>query len=250
MFFSTDCVMALKLRPNCGQISVPYPLSTGPDCGDPWYKVRCNAATLLLDALNGSSYMITSINPMTQTLIIRPPGFAKNTCMAADFGTQGIHLDSNLPFNITSTNTVMIMNCSNAVFQEFAALNCSSTSICDDYIRGNPEARANCGALPNCCWYVTGGTPHTYRIRVHPERCSAYQSFVNLDMNLPVSKWPVPGLELQWLPPEEQKCKLPADCKDLLNSMCLLDPVNVGQRRCLCKLGFQWNSIHGICQGQ
>lgn len=244
----SDPVMALKLCPNCGRMSVPYPLSTGPDCGDPWYKVRCNAGTLRLDGLNGSSYMITSINPMTQTLIIRPPGFAQNTCMAADFGSQGIQLDSNLPFNITSTNTVMIMNCSIAVLQEYAALNCSSTSICHDYIKGNQEARAKCRALPVCCWFVTGGTVHAHRIRVRPERCSAYQSFVNLDMNLPVSKWPAPGLEIEWLTPEEPRCKLPEDCNGLLNSVCLPDPVNVGQRRCLCKSGFQWDPIHGICR--
>ncbi|KAK6244935.1 hypothetical protein QUC31_011344 [Theobroma cacao] len=248
MLVSTDPVMALKLCPNCGRMSVPYPLSTGPDCGDPWYKVRCNAGTLRLDGLNGSSYMITSINPMTQTLIIRPPGFAQNTCMAADFGSQGIQLDSNLPFNITSTNTVMIMNCSIAVLQEYAALNCSSTSICHDYIKGNQEARAKCRALPVCCWFATGGTVHAHRIRVRPERCSAYQSFVNLDMNLPVSKWPAPGLEMEWLTPEEPRCKLPEDCNGLLNSVCLPDPVNVGQRRCLCKSGFQWDPIHGICR--
>ncbi|TYI33209.1 hypothetical protein ES332_A04G117100v1 [Gossypium tomentosum] len=236
MLFSRDCitVMALKVCPKY--------------CGDPWYKVRCIAGTLWLDAFNGSSYKITSINPMTQTLTIRPPGLAKNTCMAADFGTQGIQLDEKLPFNITSANTVMIMNCSATVPQEYVALNCSSTSVCHDYIRGNPEAKANCGALPICCWYVTGGTMHTYRIRVRPERCSAYQSFVNLDMNLPVSKWPVPGLEIEWLSPREPECKLPDDCNDLVNSMCLPDLVNAGQRRCLCKRGFQWNSIHGICQ--
>ncbi|XVF76674.1 hypothetical protein PTKIN_Ptkin13bG0285800 [Pterospermum kingtungense] len=248
MLFSTGSVMALKLCPNCGRSSVPYPLSTEPDCGDPWYKVQCNAGTLWLDAFNGSSYMISSINQVTQTLIIRPPGFAKNTCMAADFGTQGIQLDSNLPFNITSINTVMIMNCSSVVFQEYTALNCSSTSICHDYIRGNPEAKANCGVLPICCWYVTGGTLHTYKIRVRSERCSAYQSFVNLDTNLPVSKWPAPGLEIEWLPPQEPKCNLSVDCTDLSNSMCLPDPVTVGQRRCLCNKGFQWDSIHGICQ--
>ncbi|GMJ03136.1 hypothetical protein like AT3G53840 [Hibiscus trionum] len=250
MLFSTDCTtaMALKLCPNCGRNPVPYPLSTGPHCGDPWYKVRCNQGTLWLDAFNGSSYEISSINPMTQTLVIRPPGFDKNQCMAADFTTQGLQLDENLPFNITSANTVMIMNCSAAVLQEYIALNCSSTSVCHDYIRANPEANANCGALPFCCWYATGGTLHTYRIRVRPERCSAYQSFVNLNMSSPVSKWPTPGMEIQWLPPREPECKLPVDCDDLANSICLPDPENAGLRRCSCKPGFQWDSIHGICQ--
>ncbi|KAE8692869.1 Detected protein of unknown function [Hibiscus syriacus] len=170
MLFSI--VMALKVCPHCGRIPVPYPLSTGPDCGDPWYKVRCNEGTLWLDAFNGSSYNISSVNPMTQTLIIDPPGLAKDTCMSADFVTQGLQLGENLPFNITSTNTVMIMNCSATVLQEYIALNCSSTSVCHEYTRGNPEANANCGALPIC-------------------RC------------LPVSEWPKPGMEIQWLPPRE-----------------------------------------------
>ncbi|KAK8563800.1 hypothetical protein V6N12_035936 [Hibiscus sabdariffa] len=251
MLFSTDCstVMAFKVCPNCGRNLVPYPLSTGPDCGDPWYKVRCNEGKLWFDAFNGSSYEISSINPMTQTLVIHPPGFAEKKCVAADYATQGIRLDENLPFNITSANTVMIMNCSVAVLQEYIALNCSSTSVCHEYIRANPEANANCGALPFCCWYATGGTMHEYRIRVRPERCSAYQSFVNLNMSSPVSEWPTPGLEIQWLPPREPECKLPVDCNGLANSICLPDPENAGQRRCLCKPGFQWDSIHGICQG-
>ncbi|KAL4352837.1 hypothetical protein GQ457_06G006790 [Hibiscus cannabinus] len=251
MLFSTACttVMALKVCPNCGRNLVPYPLSTEPDCGDPGYKVRCNKGTLWLDAFNGSSYEISSINPMTQTLVIHPPGFAENKCVAADFATEGIQLDENLPFNITSANTVMIMNCSAAVLQEYIALNCSSTSVCHDYIRANPEANANCGALPFCCWFATGGTMHEYRIRVRAERCSAYQSFVNLNMSSPVSEWPTPGLEIQWLPPREPECKLPVDCDGSANSICLPDPENAGQRRCLCKPGFQWDSIHGICQG-
>ncbi|KAK8713897.1 hypothetical protein V6N13_149100 [Hibiscus sabdariffa] len=251
MLFSTACttVMALKVCPNCGRNPVPYPLSTEPDCGDPGYKVGCNEGTLWLDAFNGSSYEISSVNPMTQTVVIHPPGFTENKCVAADFATEGIQLDENLPFNITSANTVMIMNCSAAVLQEYIALNCSSTSVCHDYIRANPEANANCGALPFCCWYATGGTMHEYRIRVRAERCSAYQSFVNLNMSSPVSEWPTPGLEIQWLPPREPECKLPVDCDGSANSICLPDPENAGQRRCLCKPGFQWDSIHGICQG-
>ncbi|KAM1748860.1 hypothetical protein ACFX12_009802 [Malus domestica] len=98
---------------DCGHTPVPYPLSTSPDCGNQHYKVRCHAGSLWFDALNSSSYLITSINPLTRRLIIRPPGLANNvTCMSADFKSQGLILDDNLPFNITSSNTVIGMNCS------------------------------------------------------------------------------------------------------------------------------------------
>ncbi|KAK9195918.1 hypothetical protein WN943_004046 [Citrus x changshan-huyou] len=189
----TICILALKSCTNCGHIPVPYPLSTGPGCGDQSYKVRCNAGTLWFDALNGSSYIITSINPLSQSLIIRPPGRIKNKCIAADYQGQGLQLDNNLRFNISSSNTLMVMNCSIEMLQK--PFNCSSTSICHSYIRDNPVAKAACGALPVCCWFKTGGSINEYRIRVRAERCAAYQSFVDLDLSLPVSKWPEPGLK-------------------------------------------------------
>ncbi|XP_048319519.2 wall-associated receptor kinase-like 20 [Ziziphus jujuba] len=233
-----------KRCPDCGLTRVPYPLSTGPDCGDPQYKVRCNAGTLWFDTLNGSSYVITSINQLNQRFVIRPPGLADNkTCMAADFGSQGIILDDNLPFNITSSNTVVGMNCSSHVLQ--LSVNCTSSSPCHDYIKQNVVANRACGSLPFCCFFKTGGSINAYRIRVRKERCSAYESFVNLDASLPVNKWPEPGVEIEWALPEEPICKSSVDCRDLVNSVCL--PYN-GNRRCLCKTGYQWDPINGICQ--
>lgn len=243
----SSCILALKSCPNCGHISVPYPLSTGPGCGDQLYKVRCNAGTLWLDALNGT-YRITSINSPTQSLIIRPPGFANNKCIAADFQSQGIQLDNNLPFNITSSNTVLLMNCTSDMYAR--SLNCSSSSFCHKFISTNSIAKAACGTLPICCWFKTGGSNNEFRIRVRAERCSAYQSFVNLDTNLPVRKWPEPGVEIEWALPQEPMCKLLVDCRDLLNSMCLPDLASAGQKRCLCKAGFKWDPIKGICQSK
>lgn len=251
LLWRTRWVAAVKPCPACGSTPVPFPLSTAPVCGDRQYKVRCNAGSLWLDTLTGSSYAITSINPLTQRLIIRPPGLAdKRTCMAADFRTQGILLDDNLPFNITGSNTVITMNCSSEVLQLSA--NCSSSSLCHNYIRENAVARSACGSLPLCCYYKTGGSLNAYRIRVRSERCSAYESFVNLDSSLPVSKWPEPGVEIEWASPQEPTCKLQADCRDLANSMCL--PVtntgSKGERRCLCKVGYRWDAINGMCQGE
>lgn len=241
----TGLASAAKRCPDCGRTPVPFPLSTGPDCGDRLYKLRCNGGTLWFDTLNGSSYVVISINQVNQRLIIRPPGLADNkTCMAADFRSHGILLDDSLPFNITSSNTVVGMNCSSEVLQ--LSLNCTSSSPCHDYIKHNVVANAACGRLPFCCFHKTGGSINAYRIRVRKERCSAYESFVNLDASLPVSKWPESGVEIEWALPEEPLCNSPGDCRDSANSVCL--PKDNGNSRCLCKTGYRWDPINGICQ--
>ncbi|KAL5550287.1 hypothetical protein UlMin_000463, partial [Ulmus minor] len=248
--WTTGFVAAMKVCPNCGPTPVPFPLSTQPDCGNQLYKVRCELGKLWFEALNHSSYPITTINPITQRIIVRPPGLVnKNTCMAADFRSNGIILDDNLPFNISGSNTVIAMNCTSEMLQ--LAVNCSSNSLCHEYIREEPMAASACSSLPICCHYKTGGSPNAYRIRVRPQRCSAYVSFVNLDTSLPVSKWPLLGVEIEWALPREPMCKVQADCDgDLENSICLPDTESGidGLRRCLCKTGFQWDPITGICQ--
>lgn len=239
--------MAVRLCGNCGRTPVPYPLSTGLGCGDQWYKIRCTTDTLWLDALNGSSYMITSIYPLTRRIVIRPAGLAGKTCVAADFHSQGIHLDENLPFVITSSNTVLLLNCTNANLSLQEPINCTSTSLCHDYIRGNAVA---CGATSLCCTFRTGGSHTTSSVRVHGGGCAAYQGFVNFDPTVAVKRWPSPGMELEWALPQEPICKSPLDCKELLNSKCLVNPVSVGQRRCFCNAGFKWDPINGLCQSK
>ncbi|KAJ9180670.1 hypothetical protein P3X46_008884 [Hevea brasiliensis] len=124
--------------------------------------------------------------------------------MSVDLPSQGIRLDSNLPFNITSSNTIIIINCS---------------VRCHDYIRENAIAKAACGITPICCWFTTGGSLNEYSIRVLQDRCSAYQSFVNLDLESPVSKWPEPGLELEWLLPQEPVCESAVDCHSICSAL-------------------------------
>lgn len=233
-----------KRCPDCGRTPVPYPLSTQPDCGDPLYRVRCTVGLLWFESLNGSSYLITSVNPMTQRLIIRPPGLAKNTCVSSDFGSHGFWLDDGHPFTISSRNTVLLFNCSMEVLEN--SWNCSPNSVCHDFIRQNPVEMAPCKASPTCCWYTTGGSITAYKIRVRKERCSAYQSFVNLN-GVPAKKWPEPGVEIQWALPREPPCRLAMECRNWENSACMPDPANAGQRRCFCKLPFKWNPVNGSC---
>ncbi|KAF7851488.1 hypothetical protein BT93_L3832 [Corymbia citriodora subsp. variegata] len=240
------CIEGTVTCPNCGNITIPYPLSTGPSCGDQLYRVRCNFGTLFFDALNGSSYVITSIDPQSQRLVIRPSDWVDQACLSADYRSQGIFLDPSLPFNITSSNTVVLMNCSTDMLS--VAIDCTSTSVCQAYLRDNPLAAASCSASPVCCSLKTGGSQNEHRIRVRQDRCSAYQSFINLDTSLPVSKWAAfSGLELEWELPQEPLCTSQADCQNSANSTCLVDPVKVMQKRCFCQSGFLWDPITGVC---
>ncbi|MBA0830346.1 hypothetical protein Goarm_014885 [Gossypium armourianum] len=238
------CATALVRCGNCGRIPVPYPLSTGPNCGDQAYKIRCTAGALWFDALKGS-YTIISINPMTQRMVLQPPSLLGNSCISSDISTQGIQLDDNLPFNITSSNTILLLNCTDAMFHLQAPINCTSTSICHYYIKDNAAA---CMRSPICCVFKTGGSQTAYVVRIHDRGCLAYQSFVNFDTVNPPKKWPQPGLEIEWALPLEPACKAPMDCKNLFHSKCLADPANVGTTRCLCNKGFTWDPVNGLCR--
>ncbi|XP_077244229.1 G-type lectin S-receptor-like serine/threonine-protein kinase At4g27290 isoform X4 [Tasmannia lanceolata] len=75
---------------NCGINIIPYPLSTSPDCGDPTYhSFQCdiNTGKLRFNELDGSSYVVSSINPETRRFVIQlndtsicwKPGFQKGS---------------------------------------------------------------------------------------------------------------------------------------------------------------------------
>ncbi|XVF55205.1 hypothetical protein PTKIN_Ptkin06aG0018200 [Pterospermum kingtungense] len=240
------CAAAIARCSDCGRFPVPYPLSTGPNCGDQAYKIRCTAGALWFDALKGS-YMITSIKPLAQRIILRPASLLPNTCISTDISTQAIQLHNNLPFNITSTNTILLLNCTDATLNLQVPVNCTSTSICHSYIKDNATA---CVKAPLCCVFKTGSAQTAYSVRVHDGGCQAYQSFVNFDTISPPKKWPEPGLEIEWALPQEPVCKTPLDCKSLLHSKCLADPSIAGSTRCLCNKGFKWDPINGLCQSE
>ncbi|KAJ7964572.1 Protein kinase-related protein [Quillaja saponaria] len=242
LFFCTAFGFSAKHCPDCANISVPYPLSTGPTCGDPSYKIRCNGDSLIFDTLN-NSYRITSINPQSQRLVIRPANLLPDTCLASDFIHQGIHLNNSLPFNITSSNTIIYLNCTDSLL--LSPLNCSSNSLCHTYINGSKAVSPCEESL--CCSFRTGGSTTAYMIQVRNTGCSAYTSFVNLNPNLTVNQWPEPGLEIQWELPREPVCGSQVDCGDGGNSTCGPDPHEAGTRRCFCKPGFLWDPVGGIC---
>ncbi|XP_057476521.1 wall-associated receptor kinase-like 20 [Actinidia eriantha] len=227
--------------PDCGTTQVPYPLSTGPNCGDQSYKIQCNAGALKFDTLN-NTYPITAITPETQRFVIQPASFLPNACVTADLPTLGIRLNASLPFTITSSNTIMYLNCTPRLLN--SPLNCSAASVCHSYVNGTGEAAA-CGREPICCTFRAGWSTNLYRIRIRNSGCRAYRSFVNLDPQLPVSRWPRPGMEIKWVSPLEPVCGAPADCDS--NSMCGSDPAGNGLRRCYCNSGLRWDPVGGLC---
>ncbi|KAK4836078.1 hypothetical protein QYF36_018255 [Acer negundo] len=244
--FTDRASSAITRCPNCGSTPVPYPLSTSPTCGDQSYKIRCDSTngTLQFDTRN-NSYPIMSINPSIQQLVIKPSPLLPNTCVSSDLVHEGVQLDQSLPFNITSSNTIMFMNCTS--FMLGTPLNCSSSSLCHVYINST-RGVAPCGDASSsiCCSFKAGGTTTWYMIRVREGGCRAYTSFVNLDSNLAVDRWPDPGMEIKWKLPREPRCVSQADCDG--NSTCGSDPIVGGSaRRCFCMSGFEWDPIQGVC---
>lgn len=238
------CSTAAVLRcPDCGTTPVPYPLSTDPSCGDPSYKVRCVSGTIMFDTIN-SSYPVQSVRPQAQRLVITPSNFTGDTCVTTDFSAQGVQLNASLPFNITSDNTIFYLNCSNALLN--SPLNCSSASLCHTYVNATPDA-ATCAAAPLCCTFKTGGSVTSQSIQVRNSGCKAYRSFVNLNPALPVAQWGRPGIEVQWVPPQEPVCRSQSDCTDGSNATCSADPASPAMNRCFCVPGLHWNAINGLC---
>ncbi|KAK4268720.1 hypothetical protein QN277_025333 [Acacia crassicarpa] len=237
---------------NCGSNPVPYPLSTGPDCGHSMYNIKCIKGNLWFDALGGSSYMIKSINPVTRRVILRPSGIEPRACVSTDFRSEGIHLNKALPFKITSNNTVFLYNCTDVMLKSKPPLDCSPDCLCHSYIKDHAEGGVACKSVGLCCCFRTGKPFPEDMVRVHGGECAEYQSFVNLNVAAAAAplpyKWPEPGIELEWVVPEEPVCTGPIDCKELLNSQCLKDPINAKQMKCLCNVGFKWDPSNGLCQ--
>ncbi|KAF5800015.1 putative protein kinase RLK-Pelle-WAK-LRK10L-1 family [Helianthus annuus] len=230
---------AVVTCPACGTSHVPYPLSTGPMCGNQSYKVRCDKGALKFDTLN-NTYPIISISPKDQQLVIAQSPFLPNTCYTADLPTQGIQLDPSLPFSISLNNTVIFFNCTETMSS--FTMDCTPTSPCRAYVNGSPLMSV-CRKSPRCCSFYKGSSTSLYSLRLTMNRCRAYKSFVNLNSSLPFNKWPDPAVELVWAPPPEPACTKQAQCE--ATSTCR--DAHDGSRRCLCKSAFLWDAVAGQC---
>ncbi|XP_027158612.1 wall-associated receptor kinase-like 20 [Coffea eugenioides] len=183
--------------PKCGNLDVPYPLSTHETCGLSNYKVYCKNGSLEFLSAEGFYYQILSINQLENRLIISPPLIQKRTCQSSDLSLGGLRIDDNSPFNISSRNTVMLFNCSDNIL--LSPLNCSLTSPCRVFEDKVKEGKGCRNTL--CCSYLKDSSMNSHRIRIRVGGCSAYTSAVDLKSST-VDDWQF-GIELQWLPPTE-----------------------------------------------
>lgn len=228
--------------PKCGNTSVPYPFSTKDGCGVSDYRIYCNAANdLEFKSVNGSSYKILSINPATMRLVIEPSPLINDSCQTEDMNNQGLQLNQSLPFNITSTNTIMLLNCDPILLT--SPVNCSSSSSCHTYINDTGAAMA-CRNDSICCTFTAGSSTTARAIRVHSGGCRAYTSVLNFNRALPASQWSY-GVEIHWAAPLEPSCKTQVDCDQ--NSACSPDPEDSGTSRCLCIGDYIWDPVQGNC---
>lgn len=249
-FFLGHYVSSQKTCPNCGSMQVPYPLSTEPSCGDPYYRLRCdpNSHKLYFDTLNGSSYVVLRIMSSIQRMVVQPSPWLPGSCVTQDMPvSNGIWLNQSLPFNITSSNTVFLFNCSPRLL--VSPLNCTSSSICHLYLENSghvdkKRALECASGLHPCCTFVAGGVPSSYKIRLHNSGCKAFRSILHLDQDKPPNQWEE-GLEIQWSLPHEPVCRTQTDCSG--ESKCSLSGGRDALFRCLCNTGFHWDPFVATC---
>lgn len=225
--------------PNCGNVSVPYPFSTSSTCGDPLYKVVCNSERKLSFNTSSGTYPVVSISPGTQRLVIGTPDISSTSCRTTDYPKGGLVLDSTGPFNITSSNTVFLLNCSSTLL--YSPLNCSSNSLCHQYLTQDSEGAA-CRRSSLCCTFKAGGSSTSHTLRA--DDCTAYVSVLSPNPRNSASTWNY-GIELEWTAPSEPLCTSQKNCSQ--NSTCSTDPALQRLSRCFCNRGFHWNTTSGLC---
>ncbi|XP_068650632.1 wall-associated receptor kinase-like 20 [Aristolochia californica] len=238
---SLENITGGKRCSNCGANIIPYPLSTGPNCGDPAYRgFSCNdtVGQLRFRALDGASYAVTSINAEKLTFVIQP----ERICWPNEAKSRDLQLNSTQPFQITRKNTILLLSCSDS--PSLSSLRCTSAEVCKRYMSGDD---ALCFASRSCCSYTAGRLPLTsHSISISGPNCSAYTSFVNANLSQLKDQW-VEGVEISWKASLEPVCDSSADCRSWPNSRCSTTPS--GQKRCICNANFQWDPFQLMCTG-
>ncbi|KAL9382726.1 hypothetical protein Peur_025761 [Populus x canadensis] len=159
----------------CGINVIPYPLSTGLDCGDPTYfSFYCDNSTgkLSFKTHNGT-YNVTTINQDTRTFVIQEKDV--DDCNASTRG-QIRKFNTSSPFKMNASKRWCDSNVSSQGLVEIdigwappPEPVCSSSSDCDDWpnstcnVTGNGTARCLCnsnfwwdGMALNCVQVVDG----------------------------------------------------------------------------------------------
>ncbi|OMO84800.1 S-locus glycoprotein [Corchorus capsularis] len=88
----------------CGINLVPYPLSTGPNCGDPTYSsFYCNNTDQLSFMVSSGNYDVIMVDPEARTFLIRMPSENVDSCNAIQSSASKIlELNQSSPFTVTS----------------------------------------------------------------------------------------------------------------------------------------------------
>ncbi|KAI4338181.1 hypothetical protein L6164_016525 [Bauhinia variegata] len=116
----------------CGTYIIPYPLSTGPDCGDPTYSnFSCNNRTD--NVMFKSNYTVISINPTKRMFYIN----SSNTyCNHAD---ENQHIEFHLLFTATGIGKCI---CDTSYGWNDSTLSCTSQATLTE-VRQPPISRGN-----------------------------------------------------------------------------------------------------------
>ncbi|XP_019054724.1 PREDICTED: G-type lectin S-receptor-like serine/threonine-protein kinase At4g03230 isoform X1 [Nelumbo nucifera] len=238
---SSDLELPGKECEPCGSSLIPYPLSTGTNCGDPaYFSFYCNNSTnqLFFNATKTTSYAVAAINPETRTFLIQPH---ETLC-----GSQrSFDKDLRFPntFYLTNSNTLLFLNCSGHVVPP--SFNCTSSNPCYRFMKETPS----CLNSERCCSYTSGNLSSNLNgLSVLSNECSDYTGIVNSYISSPVSSW-VEGMEIGWKPPAEPPCHSDSDCKDWPSSKCRLRETATRdrKRRCFCNPNFHWDPLTMSC---
>ncbi|XP_016649450.1 PREDICTED: G-type lectin S-receptor-like serine/threonine-protein kinase At4g03230 isoform X2 [Prunus mume] len=111
----SDSESTLRDCKPCGTTIIPYPLSTGPDCGDPMYsRFKCSPITGQVSFVGpkGTFFRVISINPSAQRFVI----LAKKVDNCDPINrVKSQQLNPPFPFNVTSWCNVHLGNFSSQV---------------------------------------------------------------------------------------------------------------------------------------
>ncbi|KAG6751358.1 hypothetical protein POTOM_045892 [Populus tomentosa] len=99
----------------CGTNMIPYPLSTGPKCGDPAYlNFYCNLSSGQLNfKARGDTYRVTKINPGTHTFVIQTE--TADSCKSIKSNGNLLQLNQSSPFHVIRFCNVDLGNISSAI---------------------------------------------------------------------------------------------------------------------------------------
>ncbi|XP_027344246.1 G-type lectin S-receptor-like serine/threonine-protein kinase At4g03230 isoform X2 [Abrus precatorius] len=95
---SSDIAPTAKSCEPCGTYTIPYPLSTGPTCGDPaYYKFNCHEGQVSFMMPGGKHYRVTWIDVDTRKFYIQTDD--SNHCDQASINQND---SPNFPFSVTN----------------------------------------------------------------------------------------------------------------------------------------------------